>query len=64
MSAMKATIFDAYCHFDEGEIFVSSSTIKVNLCGVSYEDFSFVEMTNQTQKKKRIFMLNILFSIL
>ncbi|AXB58181.1 hypothetical protein HYN86_16935 [Flavobacterium fluviale] len=49
------------CHFDEGEIFVSSSTIKVNLCGVSCGDFSFVEMTNKTQKKEDVHVEHPLF---
>jgi hypothetical protein len=42
-----------YCHFDEGEIFVSSSTKISNLLnGVSREDFSSVEMTKNTRKDK------------
>ena len=38
--------FPQYCHFDEGEIFATSS-IQINYSyRASREDFSFVEMTN------------------
>ena len=41
------TILKYCCHFDGGEIFARSSTkIDDFYCGVSREDFSFVEMTN------------------
>ena len=46
------------CHFDGGEIFVSSSTkIEELLHGVSREDFSFVEMTKMALR----LILNAIF---
>ncbi|KRD62522.1 hypothetical protein ASE40_01645 [Flavobacterium sp. Root935] len=48
-------VFPQSCHFDEGEIFASSSAIKIaNLCRVTCEDFSFVEMTNYMFLKNKI----------
>ncbi|OOV16991.1 hypothetical protein BXU10_18725 [Flavobacterium sp. LM4] len=50
--------FTQSCHSDEGGIFVARSTQIDILCGATYEDSSFIRMTNITQKTSHKKSLN------